>query len=201
MSHGRIPRSNRGRMVGVSAVVLTVVVSAIGAWFNGTDAVRAPEPASLRAPLSTSYGSYSAAAYLSGAPTTIVRWPTFGLARKDGTPRAGQPCTTTAMALWQTTTQIIHERGSLRLCMSPTGAVPAREWATLRSPLSNSYGVPAAAIYPSGVPTTIIRWTTSGQAQKDGTPRGGQPCTTTLMVPGQKTAKIIHERGSLRYCF
>ena len=117
MRHKRLPRSNRGRMVGVSAVVLTVVVSATGAWFHGAGTVRAPEPATLRAPLSTSMGSYAAAAYGSGTPTTIVRWPTSAQANKDGTPRAGQPCTTTVMVPGMKTAKVIHEYGSsIRTC-------------------------------------------------------------------------------------
>jgi hypothetical protein len=116
MSHRRGPRSNTGRMVGASAVVLTVVVSATGAWFYGAGTVRAPEPASLRATLGTTQGSTAAATGPSGTPTTIMRWPASAQQNKDGTPRAGQPCTTTAMMPTQQTAKVIHEFGSVRAC-------------------------------------------------------------------------------------
>ena len=57
------------------------------------------------------------------------------------------------------------------------------------------------ARYLSGGSTTIVRWPASGTANADGSPHGGQPCTTTYLAPGGTTAKVIRVSGSSRFCW
>ena len=113
MSHRRGPRSNTGRMVGASAAVLTVVVSATGAWFLSAGAVRAPEPAKLTASTVSSSSRTGAAVYDSGVPTTIIYWSGSWA---PGSARAGQPCTSSPMVLGQKSTHVIIANGPYRKC-------------------------------------------------------------------------------------
>ena len=59
-----------------------------------TPEASAPEPAKLNASLVGGYGSTVPAVYLSGTSTTVLRWPASGIANRDGSPAAGQPCST-----------------------------------------------------------------------------------------------------------
>lgn len=105
------------RAVALSAVALTLAVSAGVTFLAGAGTALAPEPAKLVGSTAVSYtGQTGPAQYLSGTTTTIVRWPTTGSANADGSPRAGQPCATTYLAPGATTTKVIRVSGSSRNC-------------------------------------------------------------------------------------
>jgi hypothetical protein len=105
------------RMLGCGAVVLILLGSACGTWLAGAGSALAPEPAKLVGTTALSQtGQIGPAAYLSGSPTKIVRWPSSAAANSDGSPAAGQPCTTTYLAPGASTMKVIVAAGSSRLC-------------------------------------------------------------------------------------
>jgi hypothetical protein len=105
------------RAVGLAAVALTLAGSAGATFLAGAGSALAPEPAKLVGTTPVSYnGQVGPAAYLSGTATKIVRWPSSGQANRDGSPAAGQPCTTIYLAPGSTTTKVIVALGSSRLC-------------------------------------------------------------------------------------
>jgi hypothetical protein len=103
------------RILGLAAVALAAVVAATGVWLHGAGTASAPEPAKLTGTMGN-VSTLAPAVYLSGASTTILRWPSSGSARADGTPRAGQPCTTVWLPTGATTKQVIVAVGSSRFC-------------------------------------------------------------------------------------
>jgi hypothetical protein len=107
---------NRSGIVLGTAVAFAAVAALTAGWLHGARTASAPEPAKLAGsitPTTTLVPAY----YLSGAATTVIRWPSSGgQARADGSPRAGQPCTTVYLAAGATTKQVIVAVGSSRLC-------------------------------------------------------------------------------------
>ena len=106
MSHGRELTCNRGRMVGVLSVVLTVFLSAIGTWFYGADTVRAPEPAKLNSTLR---------ARAPPASTTVIYMRSSWTLSNA---KVGQPCTTTwPLVAGTKPTKVIRAMGNYRKCL------------------------------------------------------------------------------------
>jgi hypothetical protein len=104
------------RMFGTCAVAMVAAVSAGGAWFGGAGTALAPEEVELRETLRATGVTSVARGYVSKTPTNIVRWPDIATANSDGTPVAGQPCTTIWMPIGARTKQVIVADGPDRLC-------------------------------------------------------------------------------------
>jgi len=117
MGHGSAHASRWHRIPGRAAVVVTAAISATGVWMHGAGWAMAPEAAMLTGTTPLSYnGQIAPARYLSGTPTTIIRWPAAATANRDGSPAAGQPCTTTILSPYSLTNKVIRVSGSSRLC-------------------------------------------------------------------------------------
>jgi hypothetical protein len=107
---------NIKRMLGTSAIAVTLAASAGATFLAGAGTALAPEAATLRETLRP-VGYPSIATYVDGTPATIIRWPASASANHDGSPAAGQPCTTNpSMGLNSQTKQVIVVSGSTRLC-------------------------------------------------------------------------------------
>lgn len=101
------------RIVGVAAVVLAILVSALGAWFNGAGSALAPEPARLTSNLNGGNGAAAAAVYPNGSPTIALIWPAT---LTSGSIAVGTPCSNVPLTNGQTTSKVIAAVGTLRKC-------------------------------------------------------------------------------------
>jgi hypothetical protein len=79
------------------------------------------------------------------------------------------------------------------------GEALAPEPARLTGPLAGAAGTTAPAVYFSGSPTTVVKWSASYVSVVN-PPAAGTPCGTADLGTGTATTKVIQAVGTYRRC-
>jgi hypothetical protein len=78
-----------------------------------------------------------------------------------------------------------------------SGTALAPEPAFLTAPLDSTNMTAAAYYVNTGVPTSVVKWSSS---YNPGTVPAGTPCSPFDLAPGTQTAKVIVATGNYRKC-
>lgn len=182
--------SSRAATLKLGAILASAVVSSYAVF--GHDAW-APEPAQLTASLNGSSGATAAAYYVNtSAPTTVVKWPGTWT---SGSPAAGTPCSTTALAAGVETDWVIERMGNYARCTTWI-----TEGARLDADLSGTGSrVPATSLV-TGVPTTVVQFPTTWTYDYDRTVTAETYCTPHAAPAESAVGMIIVRAGNYAKC-